>query len=66
VTQNLHYLFKQATAAHDPHRQGWTLHQFRHSALLHLAADGRTAPESQISVSAIVWRIRGEVQQLDA
>jgi hypothetical protein len=23
------YLFKQATAAHDPHRQGWTLHQLR-------------------------------------
>ncbi len=26
------YLFKQATAAHDPHKQGWTLHQLRHSA----------------------------------
>ncbi len=37
------YLFKQATAAHDPHEQGWTLHQLRHSALQHLAADGRTA-----------------------
>lgn len=41
------YLFKQATAAHDPHEQGWTLHQLRHSALQHLAADGRTAPELQ-------------------
>jgi hypothetical protein len=41
------YLFKQATAAHDPHKQGWTLHQLRHSALQHLAADGRTAPELQ-------------------
>jgi integrase len=41
------YLFKQATAAHDPHKQGWTLHQLRHSALQHLAAGGRTAPELQ-------------------
>jgi hypothetical protein len=41
------YLFKQATAAHDPHKKGWTLHQLRHSALQHLAADGRTAPELQ-------------------
>jgi len=41
------YLFKQATAAHDPHEKGWTLHQLRHSALQHLAADGRTAPELQ-------------------
>jgi integrase len=41
------YLFKQATAARDPHKQGWTLHQLRHSALQHLAADGRTAPERQ-------------------
>jgi len=24
------YLFKQATAAHDPHKKGWTLHQLRH------------------------------------
>ena len=39
------YLFKQATAALDPHGTGWTLHQLRHSALQHLAADGRTAPE---------------------
>ena len=31
----------------DPHKQGWTLHQLRHSALQHLAADGRTAPELQ-------------------
>ena len=38
------YLFKQATAALDPHGIGWTLHQLRHSALQHLAADGRTAP----------------------
>jgi len=44
------YLFKQATADCDPHKQGWTLHQLRHStssALQHLAADGRTAPELQ-------------------
>jgi len=41
------YLFKQAAAAHDPHEKGWTLHQLRHSALQHLAADGRTAPELQ-------------------
>jgi len=41
------YLFKQATAALDPHKAGWTLHQLRHSALQHLAADGRTAPELQ-------------------
>ncbi|MGD0247336.1 MAG: hypothetical protein ABSB59_44420, partial [Streptosporangiaceae bacterium] len=31
----------QATAARDPHKQGWI---FRRSALQHLAADGRTAP----------------------
>jgi integrase len=41
------YLFKQATAALDPHGIGWTLHQLRHSALQHLAAAGRTAPELQ-------------------
>lgn len=41
------YLFKQATAVHDPHQKGWTLHQLRHSALQHLAVDGRTAPELQ-------------------
>jgi len=41
------YLFKQASAALDPHGTGWTLHQLRHSALQHLAADGRTAPELQ-------------------
>ncbi|MGP3965345.1 tyrosine-type recombinase/integrase [Nonomuraea sp. 3N208] len=41
------YLFKQATAELDPHKKGWTLHQLRHSALQHLAADGRTAPELQ-------------------
>jgi len=41
------YLFKQATIAHDPHKKGWTLHQLRHSALQHLAIDGRTAPELQ-------------------
>jgi integrase len=38
------YLFKQAAAAYDPHKKGWTL---RRSALQHLAADGRTAPELQ-------------------
>lgn len=41
------YLFKQASKKHDPHRQGWTLHQLRHSALKHLAAEGRSAPELQ-------------------
>ena len=41
------YLFKQASAALDPHEKGWTLHQLRHSALQHLAAAGRTAPELQ-------------------
>jgi integrase len=41
------YLFKQASKAVDPHKTGWTLHQLRHSALQHLAADGRTAPELQ-------------------
>ena len=34
------YLFKQASKRHDPHREGWTLHQLRHSALKHLAAAG--------------------------
>ena len=41
------YLFKQASALHDPHGTGWTLHQLRHSALRHLAASGRSAPELQ-------------------
>jgi len=41
------YLFKQASMAHDPHGQGWTLHQLRHSALTHLAAAGRSAAELQ-------------------
>jgi integrase len=41
------YLFKQASLRHDPHEQGWTLHQLRHSALTNLAAAGRTAPELQ-------------------
>ncbi|MDR8415224.1 tyrosine-type recombinase/integrase [Nonomuraea sp. 3-1Str] len=41
------YLFKTATADLDPHREGWTLHQLRHSALQHLAEAGRTAPELQ-------------------
>ncbi|MFI7535080.1 tyrosine-type recombinase/integrase [Streptosporangium sp. NPDC049376] len=41
------YLFKTASAALDPHRHGWTLHQLRHSALQHLAQAGRTAPELQ-------------------
>ena len=42
------YLFKQASALHDPHGTGWTLHQLRHSALKHLAASGRSAPEFQV------------------
>jgi site-specific recombinase XerC len=41
------YLFKTATTSLDPHGQGWTLHQLRHSALQHLAQAGRTAPELQ-------------------
>ncbi|GII94367.1 tyrosine-type recombinase/integrase [Sinosporangium siamense] len=41
------YLFKTASAKLDPHRQGWTLHQLRHSALQHLAQAGRTTPELQ-------------------
>ncbi|MEV6039391.1 site-specific integrase [Nonomuraea sp. NPDC052116] len=41
------YLFKTASAELDPHGQGWTLHQLRHSALQHLAQAGRTAPELQ-------------------
>ncbi|MGP4102899.1 tyrosine-type recombinase/integrase [Nonomuraea sp. KM90] len=41
------YLFNTASAQLDPHRQGWTLHQLRHSALQHLAQAGRTAPELQ-------------------
>ncbi|SEK73177.1 site-specific integrase [Nonomuraea pusilla] len=41
------YMFKTASAALDPHGDGWTLHQLRHSALTHLAAAGRTAPELQ-------------------
>lgn len=41
------YLFKIASRALDPHGEGWTLHQLRHSQLQHLAAAGRTAPELQ-------------------
>ncbi|MFF4621868.1 tyrosine-type recombinase/integrase [Nonomuraea jabiensis] len=41
------YLFKNASAELDPHGDGWTMHQLRHSALTHLAAAGRTAPELQ-------------------
>ncbi|MEV6862634.1 CBS domain-containing protein [Streptosporangium subroseum] len=41
------YLFKTASVDLDPHGDGWTLHQLRHSALTHLAAAGRTAPELQ-------------------
>ncbi|WP_199565474.1 hypothetical protein [Spongiactinospora rosea] len=29
------YQFKTASAEPEPHRQGWTLHQLRHSALQH-------------------------------
>ncbi len=52
------YLFKQASAALDPHKKGWTLHQLRHSALQHLAADGRTAPELRCE-SSLPCRGRG-------
>ncbi|MBE1582708.1 hypothetical protein ACFPOI_60230 [Nonomuraea angiospora] len=41
------YLFKTASAELDPHGQGGTLHQLRHSALQHLAQAGRTAPGLQ-------------------
>ncbi|MEQ4721238.1 hypothetical protein [Nonomuraea sp. B19D2] len=41
------YLFKTASAELDPHGDGWTLHQLRHSALTYLAAAGRTTPELQ-------------------
>ncbi|XVQ15453.1 tyrosine-type recombinase/integrase [Spirillospora sp. CA-255316] len=41
------YLFKKATRKIDPHGNGYTLHQLRHSALQHLAAAGRSAPELQ-------------------
>lgn len=34
-------VLSQATAAQDPRSTGWTLHQLRHSALQHLAIDGR-------------------------
>jgi len=44
---HMEYLFKPATAALDPHKKGWTLHQLRDSALQHLAVDGRTPPELQ-------------------
>jgi len=41
------YLFKQASKLHDPHGQGYTLHQLRHSGLKHLAEKGRSAFELQ-------------------
>ena len=47
VLPRAEYLFKTASAELDPHGQGWTLHQLRHSALQHLAQAGRTAPELQ-------------------
>lgn len=40
-------MFEPATSDLDPHGSGWALHQLRHSALQHLAAAGRTAPELQ-------------------
>jgi hypothetical protein len=39
------YLFKQASRVHDPHGQGWSLHQLRHSALTHLAEAARITAE---------------------
>ncbi|MEW1836893.1 hypothetical protein AB0392_02890 [Nonomuraea angiospora] len=36
-----------ASAQLDPHGQGWTLHQLRHSALQHLAQAGHSARELQ-------------------
>ncbi|WTL69344.1 site-specific integrase [Streptosporangium sp. NBC_01495] len=41
------YLLKTASTKLDPHGDGWTLHQLRHSALQHLAQVGRTAPKLQ-------------------
>jgi len=41
------YLFKGGSKLHDPHGEGWTLHQLRHSGLKHLAEKGRSAPELQ-------------------
>ncbi|MFG1616329.1 hypothetical protein ACGFI3_26510 [Nonomuraea wenchangensis] len=38
---------RHLSALVSPHREGWTLHQLRHSALQHLAEAGRTAPELQ-------------------
>ena len=49
------YLFKQASKAVDPHKKGWTLHQLRHSAFQHLAADGCTAPSSRPSPATSTW-----------
>jgi len=40
-------LFKSASALHDPHGTGYTLHQLRHSGLKHLAEKGRSTPELQ-------------------
>ena len=48
------YLFKQAAAAHDPHKQGWTLHQLHQLFPGHrrrrprsTAQDSLTKPESR-------------------
>ena len=41
------YVHWETATALDPHHQGWTLHQLRHSSLQHLAAAGRSAPELQ-------------------
>jgi integrase len=41
------HLFKTASTLHDPHGNGYTLHQLRHSGLKHLAEKGRSAPELQ-------------------
>ncbi|MFD7547659.1 hypothetical protein [Streptomyces sp. NPDC059816] len=38
-------LFKTASALHDPHGSGYTLHQLRRSGLKHLAEKGRSAPD---------------------
>ncbi len=49
------YLFKQASAPHDPHGAGWTLHQLRHSALRHLATLGhyvRLGEETSARITA--------------
>src|SRR5699024_7040361 len=55
MAYSLSHRFKQATKRHDPHRKGWTLHPLPHSALKHLAAEGRSAPDSRSSPATPTW-----------